>query len=102
MQLNPVVRTLNRSTVHYHTTWRGTLVALTDEVREWLERSGFPLEMQSAAAFRQAGFEVRQSSHYIDPENGKDRELDVLATDPDYIGVVQIHFVIECKSGKKP
>jgi hypothetical protein len=77
-------------------------MALTDEVREWVERSGFSLEMRSAAEFRQAGFEVRQSSHYIDPDTEKEREIDVLATDLDYLGVIGIHFVIECKSTKKP
>src|SRR5262245_57945867 len=58
--------------------------------------------MRSAAAFRQAGFEVRQSCHYLDPETNQGREIDVLATDPDYLGVVEIHFVIECKATKKP
>ena len=39
--------------------------------------------MKTAAAFRAAGFEVRQSSYYIDQETGKGREIDVLAMDPD-------------------
>lgn len=74
---------------------------MIDSVRQWLETQGFPLEMKVAAAFRHAGFEVRQSSHYMDPETGKGREIDVLATDPDFRGVVEIHFAIECKSSKK-
>jgi len=75
---------------------------MADKVREWLEGEGFPLEMRTAAAFRSAGFEVRQSSYYLDPESGKGREIDVVATDPDTLGLVQIHVVIECKSGKTP
>jgi hypothetical protein len=43
-------------------------------VKEWLEKQGFLLEMKTAAAFRQAGFEVRQCSHYVDPDSGKSRE----------------------------
>ncbi len=74
------------------------------KVTEWLEAQGFTLEMRTAAAFRAAGFEVRQSSHYIDPESGKGREIDVIAvdTDPLMLGVIEIGFIIECKSSKKP
>ena len=72
------------------------------KVREWLEARGFTLEMRTASAFRAAGFEVRQSSVYTDTETGKDREIDVLAIDPDIMGIVGIHFIIECKHTKKP
>jgi hypothetical protein len=67
-------------------------MSITKNVREWLEGEGFPLEMRVAAAFRKTGFDVRQSSFYMDPESGKGREIDVIATDPDYIGLVEIHF----------
>jgi hypothetical protein len=79
-------------------------VTLSDKIQEWLETQGYPLEMRTAAAFRKAGFEVRQSSHYLDSETNKGREIDVIATDPDnlMLGIVQIHFVIECKATKKP
>lgn len=73
-----------------------------DGVKKWLEGGGFPLEMHVAAAFRKAGFEVRQSSHYVDAETGKGREIDVLAKDPDFIGIIDIYFAIECKSSQKP
>jgi hypothetical protein len=72
------------------------------KVQEWLDARGFTLEMRTASAFRAAGFEVRQASTYTDSVTGKDREIDVLAIDPDYIGVVQIQFVLECKRTKKP
>lgn len=77
---------------------------LIASVQSWLDEQGFPLEMKTASAFRSAGFEVRQSSYYIDPESGKGREIDVLATDPDpyMIGATRIVFVIECKTSKKP
>ena len=41
--------------------------------------------MHTAAAFRAGGFEVRQSSHYVDPESGKGREIDVVALHPDVL-----------------
>jgi hypothetical protein len=72
------------------------------KVREWLEKSGFTLEMRAAAAFQAAGFEVRQCDHYIDPESGKAREIDVIARDPDSYGIIDITFVVECKASEKP
>lgn len=75
---------------------------LQKKVLTWLESTGFPLEMAAANAFRRAGFEVRQSTPYLDSETEKGREIDVLATDPDYFGVVEINFVMECKSSSKP
>ena len=75
---------------------------LNAKVLKWLESTGFPLEMAAAEAFRRAGFEVRQSSTYADPETEKGREIDVLASDPDWLGAVEISFVVECKSSSKP
>src|ERR1039457_1604943 len=75
---------------------------LIPKVREWLESQDFPLEMRAANAFRSAGFEVRQSKFYVDPETGKSREIDVEATDPDFRGIVNIRFIVECKGGKRP
>ena len=75
---------------------------MTSKVGAWLEKRGFSLEMRTASAFRAAGFEVRQSSYYTDQETGKPREVDVLATHPDYIGIVNIQFIAECKSSRNP
>lgn len=75
---------------------------LSEKIIEWLETTGFPLEMEAAAAFRAAGFDVRQSSTFPDPQSDKGREIDVLAQDPDLFGVIEISFVIECKSSSKP
>jgi hypothetical protein len=72
------------------------------KVHEWLEKTGFPLEMSAAAAFRRAGFFVRQSSTYPDPQTEKGREIDVLASDSDFLGDFETSFVIECKASKKP
>jgi len=74
----------------------------TTKVLEWLQKTGFPLEMQAAQAFRSAGFDVRQSFTYLDPELAKGREIDVLAQDPDWLGVIEVSFVIECKASTNP
>lgn len=78
--------------------------SVLNAVRTWLDKQGFPLEMRTASAFRAAGFDVRQSSYYVDPETGKGREIDVLAYHPDpvMLGVTKIMFVIECKTSDKP
>lgn len=75
---------------------------LTEKIIDWLKTTGFPLEMEAASAFRAAGFDVRQSATFPDPQSDKGREIDVLAQDPDIIGVIEISFVIECKSSSKP
>lgn len=75
---------------------------LPRKVVEWLESTGFPLEMEAAAAFRFAGFEVRQSGTYSDPNTEKGREIDIHASDPDLIGAININFVVECKTSPKP
>ena len=75
---------------------------LESKVKNWLESTGFPLEMKVAAEFRSVGFDVRQSASYADQQTDKAREIDVLATDPDELGIVRISFVIECKASSKP
>jgi hypothetical protein len=73
-----------------------------EQVLKWLNETGFPLEMTAASAFRQAGFEVQQSATYVDLQSEKGREIDVLASDPDLIGFIDLSVVVECKSSTKP
>jgi hypothetical protein len=73
-----------------------------EQVLKWLTETGFPLEMAAASAFRQAGFDVQQSATYVDPQSEKGREIDVLASDPDLIGFIDLSVVVECKSSTKP
>jgi hypothetical protein len=72
------------------------------DVREWLAKQGYPLEMAVAGAFRAAGFEVAQSTFYTDPETDKPREIDVVASKDrmDEESWLRVTFVLECKSGK--
>jgi hypothetical protein len=75
---------------------------LESKMRRWLLQTGFPLEMEAASVFRNSGFEVRQSGTFVDLESKKGREIDVVASDPDLIGIVNISFVIECKASPNP
>ena len=75
---------------------------LEEKVLKWLKSTGFPLEMAAANAFRAEGFQIRQSSTYKDPETEKSREIDIVAVDQDWIGAIQISYVLECKSSSKP
>jgi hypothetical protein len=77
--------------------------ALKEKVFEWLNSQGYPLEMRVASMLRNSGFRVQHSARYTDPETSKSREIDVIATPiADPYGIVDIHFVIECKATSKP
>ena len=73
-----------------------------DRVHEWLEKSGYPLEMEVAALLHARGFSVTPSFIYTDDESGKNREIDILATKSDKMGFTHAGFVIECKSTPNP
>lgn len=75
-------------------------MTLKENLKKWLSEHGFPLEMEAASHFRIAGFDVRQGSVVLDEQEGKSREIDILAEDPDVYGSVEISCVIECKSSK--
>jgi hypothetical protein len=75
---------------------------MIEKLSQWLEKQGFSLEMRAAAAFRQAGFKVRQSAHYHDRGEGKDREIDVVASQESELRQPAVHFAVECKSSDKP
>ena len=74
---------------------------LNKKVLEWVVGQGYPLEMKVATSFRNRGFEVIQSHYYPDPENNDLREIDIVAITPEYTGLIDVSFVIECKSSKK-
>lgn len=76
--------------------------SLTEKVTEWVNSQGYPLEMKVASKLRDTNFLVQQSVHYIDSQTLKSREIDVICTHDEPIGMARIHYVIECKSAKKP
>lgn len=76
--------------------------SIESKVSEWLNKSGYPLEMLVATKMQAAGFAVVQSEYYEDTESGKWRETDV-------IGYVHAHgktcrtilaLTVECKGGR--
>ncbi|MEZ8097177.1 hypothetical protein ACED51_24020 [Photobacterium swingsii] len=77
---------------------------LSSKVLEWMNKTGFPLEMETALSFKKQGFDVYQSFCYNDLQADKPREIDVLVRDddPECAGVIDISFVLECKASKKP
>lgn len=81
--------------------------SLEHKIEDWLNKNGYPLEMQVAKAFRDNGFTVVQSDYYEDPKTDNYREIDVCASAltllDDKPTLMQIQYVIECKlSRDKP
>ncbi len=76
---------------------------IEERLKNWILEQGYPLEMFVAKAFREAGFRTTQSEYYEDPENGDNREIDVIACLQEDIGefLVRVQICIECKSAKK-
>lgn len=52
-------------------------VPLNEKVLNWLNKQGYPLEMEVASMATQAGFDVLQSEHFTDPETEESREIDL-------------------------
>jgi len=76
---------------------------LTTKIAEWLKTQGYPLEMEVAHIFKDAGFEVSSAEYYVDAEEQKPREIDVLASMSVQIQgtLFQLAYVVECKSPKE-
>lgn len=74
------------------------------KIKEWLEKQGYSLEMRVARVFQEAGFNVSQFEHYIDPESKDVREVDNVASVSGQINGLSLvlELLIECKYLKKP
>ena len=75
---------------------------LNKKIYDWLNKQGYPLEMEVAKSFQEAEFQVSQSEYYIDPESEDSREVDVVASASKsyFRKVVKIKFIVECKVSK--
>jgi hypothetical protein len=83
--------------------------SLHDDVLQWVQREGYPLEMTVANAFYGSGpVFVEQSKYYQDVTTGDVREADVVAI---YSGILPgeegkawltAYVVAECKGGSSP
>lgn len=78
------------------------------KVRDWLKKSGYPLELQVARQVEELGFAWQQSWHYLDSDTRKYRETDIIAwkecllkTSGNAV-LVRLSLCIECKRGDKP
>jgi len=77
--------------------------SLREKLLTWLTKQGYPLEMRFASMFRQqTKLDVRQGWHYSDPETAVSREIDVVCTHSEALGLAAVHFAISCKAGSKP
>lgn len=75
---------------------------LISKVKNWLDSQGYPLEMKVARCFQNARFRVSSSEHYLDPDEKKPREIDVIASLDETIAgkTFQRAFTVECKVSK--
>lgn len=72
---------------------------LEQKVEKWINTEGYPLEFQTARAFRRAGFRVLQGYYTRDDPSGTPREIDVYASTDLLIDdlLLRVSLVIECK-----
>src|SRR5687768_14769628 len=75
---------------------------LPTRLANWLESQGYPLEIEVARAFREAGFKAIQADYYIDPVSKANREIDLVAHADKYVlGLLaRISFIVECKTAR--
>jgi hypothetical protein len=75
---------------------------LSTKVSEWLNKSGYPLEMVVAKALQDAGFGVVRAEYFEEASSGKWRETDVVAYEERRGQTCRAIFalVAECKGGR--
>ena len=77
-------------------------ISLSEKVSDWLHKTGLPLELAAASAFKKFKLEVTHSAVYADPQTDKGREIDVVAYARDGTGLLQLYAVVECKASPNP
>jgi hypothetical protein len=70
----------------------------TSKVLRWIQRSGYPFEMEVAATLATNGWRLQYNSTYTDPDGGRTRELDILASIGD---AASFHLAILCRTSRK-
>ena len=77
------------------------MTSALEGVRDWLNEEGFPFEMRVTKTFISRGFGAVQGEYYIDPDSGKPREMDVIASLAPLSGSedfsILLQFIVECK-----
>ena len=74
-------------------------------VKSWLDRTGYRLEMRTAAAFRAEGLVTESARHYVAEDGETLREIDVVATgwaknEGGDRPQLEVAIVVECKAGR--
>lgn len=79
-------------------------MSLENNIKDWLEKGGFPFEFECAKAFNKHGFNITQGMHYYDKEINTPREIDISAYKQFHTGsfAFNVTFLVECKSLNKP
>lgn len=74
------------------------------QLLSWLEKHGYPFELEVGRAFKSHGWSVDHSSWFGDPESGKPREIDIVArlSASTKLGHERAEWLlaVECKSSK--
>lgn len=79
----------------------------TSNILEALNKSGYLMEQEVATSFENIGFNVRTNVSFQDNEEGKSREIDILATkqlllDESTKKIISLIFICECKNSSNP
>jgi len=76
---------------------------LEKKIEQWLQKQGYPLEMESAFIAKSCGFEVSQSDCYFDPDENQPREIDLVLGVQKYVGKFNLDYklFVECKSTRE-
>ena len=74
---------------------------LKQEIREWLIKSGYPLELFAYERLAEAGFFCEKSALYTDIESAAEREVDIVA-ERAYGDHFALELLVECKKSEKP
>tara|TARA_R110001592_G_scaffold138338_1_gene357263 strand:- start:1329 stop:2165 length:837 start_codon:yes stop_codon:yes gene_type:complete len=79
---------------------------MVEKLKEWFNRTGYPLEILGESILVKNQFNVINSSLYHDPENNISRELDLYASrtwkNKESEISLQLDLLIECKKSDKP
>lgn len=77
---------------------------MENKIIEWLEKSGYPLELSAIEILRKYHYSPYSSGLYQDYETQKIREIDIIANNTfDQDGVhIEFKLIIECKKSSKP
>ena len=77
---------------------------MENKIREWLEKSGYPLELSAVEILNKYNYKSSPSSLYQDYETNKIREIDIIAHKRIESKEIEVEFkfIIECKKSNKP